>query len=131
MDEKQFIQKPTEPSVPIQTKIDGVMYFAEEPLKLLGWYARLFSVEIKQLEALQFSYLDINGYIIEVHPADGKNGTGKNGRVTYWKIADFEAFIEKATGMGASVYRGPINIENNQKMAQLLEPSGNLIGIRG
>ncbi|MFK7800166.1 MAG: VOC family protein [Anaerolineae bacterium] len=114
-----------------QTKIDGVMYFAEEPLKLLEWYAELFSVKVSHIEAIQFSYLDINGYIVEVHPADGKNKAGKNGQVTYWRVAEFDTFINKAMDMGASIYRGPMKIENDQQMGQLIDPSGNLIGIRG
>lgn len=112
-------------------KIDGVMYFASEPLKLLEWYAGLFSVDIRRIQDIEFTYLDVNGFIIEVHSADGKNKPGKNGQVTYWHVPDFESFVAKAIAMGASVYRGPIDIEDNKKMAQLLDPSGNLIGIRG
>ena len=112
-------------------KIDGVMYFAADPRSLLEWYAELFSVEICHIQDIGFSYLNINGFIVEVHPADGKNKTGKNGQVTYWHIPDFDSFLAKAVNMGASVYRGPMNIEDNKKMAQLLDPSGNLIGIRG
>jgi predicted enzyme related to lactoylglutathione lyase len=98
---------------------------------LLEWYSRLFSVEIERLETISFPYLNVNGYIVEVHLADGKNRAGKDGQVTYWQVTDFDQFISKALEMGASVYRGPLEIEGNRKMAQLLDPSGNLIGIRG
>ncbi len=36
----------------------------------------------------------------------------------------------KLTALGAKLYRGPLDIEDNQVICQLMDPFGNLIGLR-
>jgi predicted enzyme related to lactoylglutathione lyase len=115
----------------MKPKIDGVMYVVEDPQQALSWYSQLFDVEPQFLEAFNFWYLDINGYIIEFLKEDEKSRSGVNGQICYWLVDSFTDFVNKAVSLGATIYRGPIPIEQQQQMAQLKDPFNNVIGIRG
>ncbi|MDX8425330.1 VOC family protein, partial [Vibrio parahaemolyticus] len=39
--------------------------------------------------------------------------------------------LSRFEAIGASLYRGPMEIENGLSMCQLEDPFGNLIGLRG
>ena len=111
--------------------IDGIMYFSSEPKKSLHWYSELFEIKPSYQEEYDFYYLEVNGSIIEFHQVDSKNGVGTEGQVCYWKVVDFDKVYNRMLSLGASAYRGPMEIDYGRKMAQLKDPFGNLIGIRG
>jgi predicted enzyme related to lactoylglutathione lyase len=65
------------------------------------------------------------------HRADAKVATGKAGVVTYWRVENFSAALARAIEMGGVLHRGPLAIENNDTMGQVLDPFGNLFGLVG
>ena len=111
--------------------LDGIMFVVDEPEMARGWYARLFAVEIKTLSEFAFEYLEIGGFVVEFLQSDERSQPGIRGQVGYWSVPHFDRFVGRALQMGASVYRGPIDIEQGRKMAQLSDPFGNLLGVRG
>jgi hypothetical protein len=82
-------------------------------------------------EPWNFEYLDIDGVMLEIVPADSKVRNDAAGSVVYWRVADFQAALEHLLAAGATLYRGPIDIDAGQRMAQVRDPWGNCIGIRG
>jgi len=112
-------------------KIDGVMLIVEEPAAAREWYVGLFDTEPSYLEEFDFWYLDVGGFVIEFLQADPKSQPGVNGQVCYWLVESFNSFVERAVSLGAILYRGPIEIDRGLRMAQLQDPFGNVIGIRG
>jgi len=78
-----------------------------------------------------FELLKIDNFFLEIVPADHKVRSGKAGTVMYWQVTDLQQAINKFTNLGASLYRGPLAIENDSGMCQLEDPFGNLIGLRG
>jgi predicted enzyme related to lactoylglutathione lyase len=97
------------------------------------WYQRAFPDAIrKRINApIDFEFLDVNGVMIEIVAADSKVGSGAAGSVVYWQVADFDAALSRLQRIGASLYRGPLAIENSQRMCQVRDPWGNCIGLRG
>ena len=96
----------------------------------LHWYSSAFpEARIKTVNG--FEFLDINGFALELVPADDKVSSGKSGSVTYWEVADLTSAIERFKALGSSVYRGPIDIGLGTGMCQVTDPFGNLIGLRG
>ena len=111
--------------------LDGIMFIVDEPSVALGWYAKLFAVEKKTLPEFAFEYLDIGGFVVEFLQSDERSQPGIRGQVGYWSVPQFDRFVGRALQMGASIYRGPIDIDQGRKMAQLCDPFGNLLGVRG
>ena len=59
----------------------------------LTWYARAFPQAKRKTLAMptfEFEYLDIDGVMLELVPADEKISSGASGSVVYWKVPDFD-----------------------------------------
>lgn len=96
----------------------------------LDWYARAFpQAQRREVEGL--ALLDLNGLTLELVPADAKVAAGAAGSVVYWATEDFTARLAGWQALGATLYRGPLAIEDGQSMAQVRDPWGNLLGLRG
>lgn len=96
-----------------------------------AWYSRVFPDTIPiQLEA-DITALDFGGWQLELVYADKKVPTGAAGTVVYWGCDDFEARFTELLSLGATRFRGPLDIEGGQRMAQVKDPWGNALGLRG
>ena len=98
----------------------------------LQWYQRAFPTSArKRLDAFEFAYLCVGGINLEIVPSDEKVASGAAGSVVYWYVPDFEAALAHFESLGASLYRGPMDIEEGRRMCQVRDPWGNCIGLRG
>jgi len=100
----------------------------------LDWYARALPRATRQ--RLEWSggvvdYIDVDGFMVEIVAADDKVAAGAAGSVVYWTTADFDATLAHLLACGATLYRGPGEIERGQRMCQVRDPWGNCIGLRG
>lgn len=99
----------------------------------LAWYekALIGARRATLTEPEYFEYLVLGDMQIEIVPADGKVGSGPAGTVAYWHTPDFAATLAHLQSLGATLYRGPMRIENGMDMCQVRDPWGNCLGIRG
>lgn len=98
----------------------------------LDWYQQLFpNAERRRLEEDAFEYLSIEGISLEFVPADEKVAAGPCGSVVYWRVPELNSALVHAQIIGARLYRGPLQIENNVVICQIQDPWGNCIGLRG
>jgi predicted enzyme related to lactoylglutathione lyase len=98
-----------------------------------AWYQRAFphAVPRKIHSPIAFEYLDIDGVMLEIVPADEKVASGAAGTLVDWHVPNFEAALIHLQRIGAKLYRGPGDIENGQRMCKMLDPWGNCVGLRG
>jgi predicted enzyme related to lactoylglutathione lyase len=115
---------------PLPTIIE-LMYFVEEPRRAVEWYAGFFEVPIGIADDPQWFFLPVGAVEIWFHRADSKVAAGTAGQVAYWEVADFDHMLGKATGLGAILYRGPLDRGDGKFMCQVQDPFGNLIGLVG
>lgn len=95
------------------------------------WYRQAFPMaEVIDLPEHDFSALRVGGITLEIVQADHKVSSGPSGTVLYWQTDNLEEAVVKLTALGAKLYRGPLDIEDNQVICQLMDPFGNLIGLR-
>jgi len=98
----------------------------------LEWYKKAFPMATANyLAEFDFTVLTIGEFMIEIVQADEKVGVGKSGTVLYWSVENVSDAIAFFSSIGATLYRGPLNIENGFVMCQVEDPFGNLIGLRG
>ena len=112
--------------------IAAVMIHVANVEEGLAWYQRAFPHARRcRVMEYDFEYLDLDGVRLEIVPADKQVASGAAGSVVYWQIPDFEAALARFQALGAPLYRGPMQIENKQRMCQVRDPWGNCIGLRG
>ena len=89
----------------------------------LLWYQQAFpSAKRKSIPEPFFEYFDVNGVSIEIVPADEKVASGPAGSVVYWHVEDFDLALRHMQSIGATLYRGPVDIEDGERMCQVRDP---------
>lgn len=112
--------------------IAAVLVHVPEVEAALAWYQRTFPDAVRRrIEDFDFDYLAVGDVHLEIVPADDKVAAGAAGSVVYWRVAQFEDALAHMQSIGATLYRGPMDIEQGQRMCQLRDPWGNCIGLRG
>ncbi len=113
-------------------KVAAVMIHVPDWKVGLEWYAKAFP-EAKRVHLPEFEFecLELNGIKIEVVAADEKVGVGTAGLAVDWEVESFDKAFQHLTALGATLYRGPMSIENGWRMSKLKDPFGNLLGLRG
>lgn len=116
----------------ITMKPVAVMLHVHDVGAAVDWYCTVFpSAQPVGDSNEQLAILDINGFGLEIVCEDSKVGSGKTGSVLYWSVPDLLDALVSFQAIGATLYRGPITIESGIGMCQLVDPFGNLIGLRG
>ncbi len=112
--------------------ICSVLIYVPDVKAALDWYALAFKrAEGRQIDELSFEYLDVSGVRLEIVPADAKVTSGAAGSVVYWRVDDFDEAKEHFISAGASLYRGPMRVEDRKQMCVLRDPWGNCFGLSG
>jgi GNAT superfamily N-acetyltransferase/predicted enzyme related to lactoylglutathione lyase len=118
-------------TVQTNNPIKAVMIHAANSQKAFEWYQLAFpEARSTALPEHDFHYLDYRGVHLEIVVSDSKVGSGPYGSVVYWDFPNFEIAKKHFETIGATLYRGPMQIEEGQAMCQVQDPFGNLIGIR-
>ncbi|TYP88992.1 VOC family protein [Blastococcus xanthinilyticus] len=106
-----------------------VFCFVPDLAAATTWYtARLGAPPARRSRRLVS--FDLGGSRLTLHVADGYNSGGPDGCVAYWDVEDVDRVAEEWIGQGAAVHRGPTTVGTGERLCQLRDPFGNLIGVR-
>ncbi|MDQ0669429.1 VOC family protein [Pseudomonas sp. NPDC087814] len=95
------------------------------------WYAAAFPTATRIYhEPDDFGHLDVDGVALEIVNADNKVASGAAGSVVYWRVTDLLHEVQRLVTLGATLYRGPMEVEGGEWMCQVRDPWGNCIGLR-
>ena len=98
----------------------------------LAWYQKAFPEAVrKRLPEFDFEFLVVGAVNIEIVLADEKVLSGPFGSIVYWQVPELKAALQHMQSIGATLYRGPMQIEEGLGMCQVRDPWGNCIGLRG
>ena len=107
----------------------NVFYFVTDLADATTWYSARLGLE-PAVRAAQLVMFDLPGTRLTLHEADEFNQPGPSGTVPYWTVADVDAVVAQWTEHGARRHRGPKTIMTGERLCQLLDPFGNLFGLR-
>lgn len=114
------------------TRLAAVLIHTPEPIAALAWYEQVFpDAERASVGEPAFELLRVGEGQLEFVPADAKVGSGAAGSVVYWAVPELEPELQRLLALGATLYRGPMTIEDGLAMCQVRDPWGNCLGIRG
>jgi predicted enzyme related to lactoylglutathione lyase len=107
----------------------NVFYFVSDLAAATAWYTARLGVEPVR-RAAQLVMFDLPGSRLTLHEADSLNQPGPAGTVPYWTVSDVDATVAQWSEHGATPHRGPKTIMTGERLCQLLDPFGNLFGLR-
>jgi len=89
------------------------------------WYGKVFGKEPYFDQPFYVGY-EIGGFELGLVP-DGTPGI--SGATVYWGVDDIEAEMERIVGLGATVHSAIQDVGESIKVADLVDPFGNLLGL--
>jgi predicted enzyme related to lactoylglutathione lyase len=113
--------------------VTNVFLFVDDLEAAAAWYrARLGRDPVRVASQMVTFAIGADGddAVLVVHRADGYNAVGPAGSVAYWGVDDVDTVVADWTANGATAHRGPKTIATGERLCQLLDPFGNLVGIR-
>lgn len=109
--------------------IESVLLFAHDIEAAAAWYAALLGVTVEH-ENPQFAFVRAPGCILGFHPVDEKSpGVGLHGTTPYWEVDELDAAVATLVQRGARLYRGPGLTDFGARVAMLVDPFGNTLGL--
>lgn len=110
--------------------VSDVFVFVPDLAAAVTWYAELLGSPPVDVHP-QLSVFDVGGTSLTLHLEDEFNrSSGTAGPVAYWTVEDVDAVAAWCTARGAVAHRGPKTVFGGQRLCQLLDPFGNLLGLR-
>jgi predicted enzyme related to lactoylglutathione lyase len=114
----------------VLNSVTNVFYLVEDLVAARDWYRELVGSEPIEVQPQLVTYL-IDGVRLTLHLGDEFNTPAETrGTVAYWGVDDVDAVVAWCEARGAIAHRGPKTIFTGERLCQLRDPFGNLLGIR-
>jgi predicted enzyme related to lactoylglutathione lyase len=107
----------------------NVFYFVADLPRATAWYTARLGLEPAVVRS-QLLMFEVAGMRLTVHVVDEFNQGGPSGPVAYWDVEDVDRVVAEWSEHGAVAHRGPKTIFTGERLCQVLDPFGNLIGLR-
>ncbi len=111
------------------SSVANVFCFVGDLAAATAWYTDRLGGP-PALVAEQLVRFDLGGGQLTLHVLDEFNTGGPAGCVACWDVPDVDRLTAEWVGHGATAHRGPKTIMTGERLCQLLDPFGNLIGVR-
>lgn len=110
--------------------VANVFYFVADLASGTAWYRALLGSDPVEVHE-QLAMFQVGSARLTVHVNDDYNASaGVAGSVAYWDVDDVDAVVADCVDRGGTAHRGPKTIFSGERLCQLLDPFGNLIGFR-
>lgn len=105
-----------------------VIYHVPDLTRAKQWYAAAFGTQPYFDEPFYVGF-NIGGYELGLDPNTEGVPPGKGGSVAYWGVGDVEAAVRHFTSAGATVSAAVQDVGGDIRVATVVDPFGNLIGL--
>jgi catechol 2,3-dioxygenase-like lactoylglutathione lyase family enzyme len=108
----------------------NVFYFVADLPQAVDWYTRLLGRAPKRPMS-QLATFALGPATLTLHEVDEYNAAAPAaGAVAYWTVSDVDSAVAEAIALGGVAHRGPKTVFNGDRLCQVLDPFGNLLGLR-
>ncbi len=113
--------------------IGCVMTFTIDPEKSARWWADILDTPV-HLDVdgdSVYAWLTIDGVEYGFHHAEDDRNPRGGSPVVYWNVDNLHAARKRLLAAGATHHRGPLRIDDQRQICQLIDPFGTIIGLDG
>jgi len=104
-----------------------VIYHVNDLDKAKKWYASVLEKEPYFAQPYYVGF-DVGGFELGLDP-DMAGVSGAGGVTAYWNVSDCEAAFTRLLDLGASEHSGVQEVGGGIRVASVMDPFGNVIGV--
>lgn len=106
------------------------MMFIEDPRAAASWWAALLEVGDDSIH-VDGDFVRFTADRVEFgfHPADDERNPRAGSPVPYLLASDLAGDMARAIQCGATLHRGPLDVDPGRTICQLVDPFGTVFGI--
>jgi predicted enzyme related to lactoylglutathione lyase len=106
-----------------------VIYHVSDIEKAKAWYARALNLA-PYFDQPYYVGFNVGGYEFGLDPdASADSGGGAASGVAYWGVENIESSLERLLSLGATSQGQAQDVGDGIRMATVLDPFGNILGI--
>jgi predicted enzyme related to lactoylglutathione lyase len=105
-----------------------VIYPVSDLASAKAWYTKAFGTEPYFDQAFYVGF-NIAGYELGLDPHSPHTKLSSGGGVAYWRVVDIDAAVQHFVSVGATVVAPVQDVGGDIKVATVLDPFGNAIGL--
>lgn len=111
--------------------VGNVFMFVPDLDAAVTWYSALLGEE-PQRPMVQLALWQLGSTRLTLHAEDEFNSSGASaaGTVAYFDVDDVDAALDWCRQHGGTAHRGPKTVFSGERLVQVLDPFGNLLGLR-
>ena len=96
--------------------------------KAKAWYAKLFGITPYFDEPFYVGF-NVGGFELGLDPDTSEQKPGPGGSVTYWGVTSMDETMKSLKAGGAKIHSEARDVGEGIKVASILDPFGNVIGL--
>jgi len=104
------------------------IYQVTDIAKAKEWYSLLLGKKPYFDQPFYVGY-NVGGFELGLHPSDEKSTKGGTGVVAYWGVDNADAAFKRLLALGATEHSAAQDVGEGIRVATVVDPFGNLIGI--
>ena len=110
-----------------------VMVFANDPEASARWWADTLDapVHVDHDGASVYAWVDVGEIELGFHPADDTRNPRGGSPVVYWSVESVDTVRSDLLDKGCTHHRGPLDIDGDRRICQLVDPFGTVFGLDG
>jgi predicted enzyme related to lactoylglutathione lyase len=105
-----------------------VIYHAPDLAKAKAWYSSILGTEPYFDQPFYVGY-NVGGYELGLDPDASSTPGGNQGSITYWGVAGAQAAFDRLISLGARERSAVRGVGEGIRVATVLDPFGNILGI--
>lgn len=114
-----------------QTKFLGLRtakYHAPDLARAKAWYTQVLGVEPYFDEPFYVGF-NVGGFELGLDPDPGTGGTAEGSVAVYWGVENAELGLSRLIALGATEHSALQDVGEGIRVASVLDPFGNVLGI--
>lgn len=105
-----------------------VIYRASDLSKAKTWYTAVLGIEPYFSEPFYVGF-NVGGFELGLDPDARDLAQGSGGVIAYWGVENADTALQKLLELGATTHRPIQDVGEGIRVASVLDPSGNILGI--
>jgi len=105
-----------------------VVYHVDDLAEARSWYTRALGSEPYFAESYYVGF-SVGGYELGLHPIEEDMPRGAGGAIAYWGVEDIDVALTKLEDLGATAHSDVQDVGEGIRVATVIDPFGNLVGI--